>query len=192
VLRAISAISRLCGIRYVVDGASRLDASRPYVLVPNHSSPLDIPAVLTAWPNARFVAATELFRVPLLGGAIRALGSIPVDRRRPADAQRAIERASEGAAGLVVFAEGGIPAAGEERRFKTGAFLLAISSGADIVPVSITGTDVVLRRGHRFAVRPGIVRVELHPPIATMGCTAADRKELRDRTEAAVRAALAR
>src|SRR5690348_16768165 len=59
-LRAIRVISRLCGIRYVV-GGTRLDASRSYVLVPNHSSPLDIPAVLTAWPAARFVAAAELF-----------------------------------------------------------------------------------------------------------------------------------
>mgnify|MGYP001107690055 CR=1 FL=1 len=77
-LRAIRVISRLCGIRYVVDGATRLDAATTYVLVPNHSSPLDIPAVLMARPSARFVAAAELFRVPLLGGTMRALGSVAV------------------------------------------------------------------------------------------------------------------
>jgi len=121
---------------------------------------------------------------------MRALGSVPVDRRRPADAQRAVDRASNGARDLVVFAEGGIPAAGERRRFKTGAFVLAIAAGADVVPTSITGSDVVLPRGHRFAVRPGTVRIELHEPIPTDGCTTADRKALRDRTETTVRAAL--
>ena len=183
VLRGVRVISRLCAIRYVIDGADGLDASVPYVLVPNHSSPLDIPAMLVAWPQARFVAAAELFRIPLLGGAIRALGSIPVDRRRPV--------AVDGDAhDLVVFAEGGIPRAGERRRFKTGAFVLAIAAGAEIVPVSISGTDVVLPRGHRFAVRPGTVHVEIHPPMPTAGCTTADRKSLRDRTEATVRDAL--
>lgn len=190
VLRAIGTISRLCGIGYVVERSPQIDDARPYVLVPNHSSPLDIPAVLTAWPSGRFVAAAELLRVPLLGGSIRALGSIPVDRRRPTDAQRAIEQASDGARDLVVFAEGGIPSEGEPRRFKTGAFVLAIGAGADVVPVSIVGTDVVLPRGHRFAVRPGTVRVTLHAPITTAGCTTADRKALRDRTEVAVRTAL--
>ncbi|MEN3271822.1 MAG: 1-acyl-sn-glycerol-3-phosphate acyltransferase [Actinomycetota bacterium] len=191
VIGATRVISRLCGIRYVVKGATRLDAATSYVLVPNHSSPLDIPAVLMAWPSARFVAAAELFRIPLLGGTMRALGSVPVDRRRPAEAQRAVERAAEGARDLVVFAEGGIPAVGESRRFKTGAFVLAIAAGADVVPVSITGSAVVLPRGHRFAVRPGTVRIELHSPISTSGCTTADRKALRDRTESTVRAALA-
>lgn len=184
VLRAIRVISRLSGIRYLVDGAGGLDASASYVLVPNHSSPLDIPAVLMAWPRARFVAAAELFRIPLLGGTIRALGSVPVDRRRPAPIDG-------DACDLVVFAEGGIPPAGERRRFKTGAFVLAIASGAEIVPVSITGTDVVLPRGRRFAVRPGTVHVQIHLPMPTTGCTTADRKSLRDRTEVTVRAALA-
>jgi 1-acyl-sn-glycerol-3-phosphate acyltransferase len=146
-----------------------------------------------AWPSARFVAAAELYRIPLLGGAMRALGSVPVDRRRPANARRAVDELStdHGGRDLVVFAEGGIPAAGETRRFKTGAFVLAITARAAVVPVSIEGTDVVLPRRHRFAARPGVVHIELHAPLPTSGCTTADRKALRDRTEATVRAALA-
>lgn len=183
VLRAIRLVSGACGLRYVIDRGAGLDASGAYVLIPNHSSPVDIPAVLMAWPSARFVAAAELFRVPLLAGAMRALGSVPVDRRRPASIDG-------DARDLVVFAEGGIPAVGETRRFKTGAFVLAVAAGANVVPVSITGSDVVLPRRHRFAVRPGTVHVTIHQPISTAGCTSADRKALRDRTEATVRAAL--
>ena len=187
--RAIRAISAACGIRYAVTGLEHLGpAGGPYVYVPNHASPVDIPALLVARPGVRFVAAAELFRVPLLGGALRALGSVPVDRARPAAAARdALGGGAIVADELVVFAEGGIPEPGEVRRFLTGAFVLAIQTGASIVPVTIHGSADVLPRGSRIWARPGRITVEMHPPIPTAGLTLADRKALRDRTERTVR-----
>lgn len=187
-LSVVRGLSRACGIRYEVIGKDRLERSRAYVLVPNHASPADIPALLVAAPDVRFVAAAELFRVPLLGAAMRSLGAIPVDRARPTrDGGRLTAPLDEGAS-VVVFAEGGIPEPGEHRRFTSGAFVLAIESGAPVVPVTITGTAAVLPRGQKIWVRPGLVTVEIHPPIETTGLTIRDRKRLRDDTERAVRA----
>ena len=186
---AIRVVARVCGIEIVVVGAGRVASveGRPHVLVPNHSSPVDIAALLSARPDARFVAAAELFRLPLLGAAMRAMGCVPVDRKRPTRTPNLEGRVDRG--GTVVFAEGGIPAPGEERRFETGAFVLAISAGAPVVPVTIRGSAAVLPRGSRVWARPGTITVELHDPIDTTDLTLGDRKALRDRTERVVRGA---
>lgn len=190
---AIRLISSLCGIRYELRGVDRLEIDRSYVLVPNHSSPLDIPALLLARSDARFLAAAELFSIPLLGAAMRRLGAVPIDRANPLEARRRLSRVAEdGEPGsFVVFAEGGIGAAREQRPFKAGAFVLAILAGAPVVPVSIRGSDSILPRGRRVTVSPGVVVVELHAPIETSTMTLADRKVLRDLTEQTVRAGLA-
>jgi 1-acyl-sn-glycerol-3-phosphate acyltransferase len=185
-------LSRLCGIRYVVDGREHLEPHRRYVVVANHSSPVDIPALFLFRPDLRFVAAAELFRIPLLGGAMRALGAIPVDRSRPTEARRGLGAVARDpdAGSVVVFAEGGIPPVGETRRFTTGAFVLAIESQVPIAPVTIHGSAHVLPWGHKIWAGPGTITVEVHEPIDTTGLTVADRKRLRDRTEVVVRAPL--
>ena len=123
---------------------------------------------------------------------MRALGAIPVDRAHPTAvrAHLAAIQADAEPVSFVVFAEGGIPPLGEQRRFKTGAFVLAIESGAAVVPVSISGSDEVLPRGRRIWINPGTITVQVHPPISTADLTVKHRKELRDRTELVVRSAL--
>jgi 1-acyl-sn-glycerol-3-phosphate acyltransferase len=189
---AILRLGRACGIRFEIEGTASLDLGVSHVFIANHASPLDIPAMLIARPDARFLAAAELFRVPLLGSALRALGSVPVDRGNPVAARRALAAlsAEDEPTSIVVFAEGGIPPNGQQPRFKSGAFVLAIDTGASVVPVSILGSADVLARRARLLARPGTVRVLLHDPIATAGLGASDRKSLRDQTETTVRAAM--
>ena len=190
---AIRCISSLCGVRYVVDPLPPLDAAQSHVFVPNHSSPLDIAAMLIARPDVRFAAAAEWFDVPLLGGAVRALGSVPVDRSNPRAARTEMARLveSDEPFSLVVFAQGGIPESGEPFAFKTGAFQLAIDAKALVVGVAISGAGRVLPRGHKVLVKPGVVRVRVLEPVATAGMTPRDRKALRTTTEVAVVEALA-
>jgi 1-acyl-sn-glycerol-3-phosphate acyltransferase len=181
-------------VRFEVTGGEDLVRGRSYVYVPNHRSHLDIPAVLLARPAVRFVAASELFRIPLLAGTMRALDTVPIDRKdhRRARAQLAELTASPGPLEVVVFAEGGIELAGQERPFKSGAFALALDAGAAIVPVAIHGAAEVAPPERRLLVRPGTVRVELLPVVPTEGLGRADRKRLRAEVEAAIDGALSR
>lgn len=187
-VRSIKGIAGACGIRVDVHGVDRLDDDVAYVLVPNHTSPLDIAAVLIARPNAQFVAASGLFRIPLLGSAMRALGTVPIARH---DHERARQRVNELAQHvddreLVVFAEGGIALTDELLPFKSGAFVIAIGNGAPVVPIAISGASRVLPpRGH-LLVRPGTVRIELLPPVPTVGLGVDDRHALADRVRTAI------
>lgn len=177
---AIRSIARLCGARIEVTGTDRLDPAGSYVLVPNHTSPMDIAAMLVALPDVRFVGAAELFRIPLLGAAMRALGTVPIHRGSARRSRAAVDELSvpEADRQLVMFPEGGIAPTAHVLPFKTGPFVVAIRSGAAVVPVAISGASTVLPPGGRLRLRPGTVRVEVLAPVATTGLGIPDRTGL--------------
>jgi len=191
----VSVVAALCGVRFVVGGSRPIVPVGRAVVTPNHSSPMDIPALLFALPSIRFLAAADLFRIPLLASAMRALGTQPIDRRdhdrsqRQLDALVADRRAGDGF-DLAIFPEGGIAPAGVRLPFKSGAFTLAIRTTSAIVPVAIHGTDAVLRPKGRLLVRPGVVTIEFLDGIATDGLTLDDRHVLRDHVQDLVTTAL--
>jgi len=192
--RAIDGIAGLCGVRFVDEGLGEVSEDR-LVVVANHSSPLDIAAVLHCLPDARFLAAADLFRVPLLAAAMRGMGTVPIERRDRRTARRQLDALVERVGALdefrlVIFPEGGIPASGERFPFKAGAFELAIRVGAPVLPVAIHGTASALPPKGHLGVRPGVVRVEALPTLTTEGLTMDDLDALRTRVETAVLAAL--
>ena len=75
---------RAAGARVVVDGLEHVESAATYVVVSNHQSNLDPMAQLWALPlSLRVLAMRELFRIPLLGRAMRTAGMIEVDRDSP-------------------------------------------------------------------------------------------------------------
>ncbi len=187
--------ARLCGVRFVDDGCAVLGGDRSSVVVANHSSPLDIAAVLFAVPEVRFLAAAELFRAPLLSAAMREMRTIPIERRDRQTARRQLDGLVDTVQSLnhfkiVIFPEGGIPSAGARFPFKAGAFELAIRIGVPILPIAIHGSANVLPPKGRLGVRPGTVRVEALAPISTEGSTLEDLATVRGQAERAILAAL--
>ena len=142
-------------------------ATGPVLIVSNHVSVLDPPLVGGAAPRPLyFMAKEELFRIPLFGRLIRSLNARPV--RRDGSDMRALKAAlaqlEEGHA-LLVFPEG---TRGEEgqplREGKPGVGMLAVLSGAPVVPVYVSGSGAALPRG-RALPRPARVRVTFGPPL---------------------------
>ncbi len=191
----VSRIARLCGVRFVDEGFDPLRNDRRFVIVANHSSPMDIPAMLLCLPEARFLAAADLFKVPLLSAAMRGMKAIPIERRNRQAARRQLDTLVDTVSALtnfkiVIFPEGGIPALGTRLPFKAGAFEVAIRTGAFILPVAIHGSGVVLPPKGHLGVRPGTVRVQALAPISTEGLALSDLDGLRGEAEAAILAAL--
>jgi 1-acyl-sn-glycerol-3-phosphate acyltransferase len=199
--RCIRGTSRLCGITFDVQMAEGLALPpSPVIYTPNHSSLLDVPAMLIGCPTLRFIGAADLFRIPLLGAAMRALHTVPIDRRHPTVARQQLaelvesrndQRRNESEGDdLVIFPEGAIAATGRHLPFKSGAFVLAIETRTPVVPVAIHHAGEVAPPGRFLAVRPGHIVIELLQPIETTGLSYEDRGELRDRVQSAVRSAL--
>jgi 1-acyl-sn-glycerol-3-phosphate acyltransferase len=147
-------------------------AAGPAVYAANHASALDILVVFGHLPvDFRIVYKKSLSLVPLLGWAIWLGGHVPIDRGNPFRARRSLDAAARrirGGTSVVVFPEGTRSADGSVRRFKRGSFSLALQAGVPVVPVSLVGVKAVVPRGLP-SVRPGLVRVVVHPVVPVGG-----------------------
>jgi 1-acyl-sn-glycerol-3-phosphate acyltransferase len=171
---------------------------RSAVLVANHSSYLDVVALLAALRPAepvldlRFVAKRELLATPIVGKVLRKAGHLTVDRvdlsRGVADATRVTAALRDGAV-VCVFPEGTFVRRPGLLPFRLGAFKAAVEAGCPIVPVVIRGTRDVLPADTRRP-RPGRIAVTVLPPLAVAGEGWREMVRLRDAARAAVAAAL--
>jgi 1-acyl-sn-glycerol-3-phosphate acyltransferase len=171
------------GVKVVVHDEQPLPEGAPRVFMANHVSWFDIPSMIAALPHYGFVAKRELEKIPLFGAAARAVGVIYIDRENRKAAFSAYEdAASKIRAGhpVLVYPEGTRGYSYALRPFKKGPFVLAIGSGAPIVPVVVYGTIEVNPRTE-FRASPGTVHVHLLEPIPTEGLTYADRDALAER-----------
>jgi len=169
------------GVRLEVEGREHLNPRRPYIFAANHQSQFDIFALLAAVPVPfSWLAKEELFRIPLLGPAMKGAGYIPINRtdRRAAFASidQAAARVREGTS-IVIFPEGTRSLDGKLKTFKKGGFFLAIKSRQPVVPVSISGSFRVLAK-RSFRVHRGTIRVHFSPPVPTDTLSPADKDRL--------------
>lgn len=166
-MKLVSALVARILFRLETRGAEHLPRSGPALLVANHVSFLDPLVVGAAAPRQlHFMAKAELFRIPLLGLMIRRLHVLPVrrDESDPA-ALRAALRALEGGHALLVFPEGTRGEEGTLLKGRAGAGLLALLSGAPVIPVYIEGSGRAMPRG-RLLPRPAKIRVRFGYPLS--------------------------
>jgi 1-acyl-sn-glycerol-3-phosphate acyltransferase len=183
---------RVSGARVRIEGMEFAAADRARIFASNHQSWFDVFALAAYLPGPyRFVAKKELGQIPIFGHAWKAAGHISVDR---GDRQSAIQTLNEAGARLrrdngavVIFPEGTRSPTGELLPFKKGAFMLALHTGVDILPVGISGSYAVHRKGS-WIVRPGLIKVRIGPRIPTAEYT----PEMRDALIARVRAEIER
>jgi cytidylate kinase len=179
--------------RLQAEGIEHVPARGPVLLVANHSSLLDPPIVGGACPRQlTYLAKAELFRVPGFGRLIHALNARPV-RREGADAAalRVSLRVLEEGGALLVFPEGTRGPEGRLREPKPGAALLAVLSGAPVVPVLVRGTGQAWPRGRRLP-RPAKVRVTFGAPMRFQRPADADKKDYYESVSRDMMAAIAR
>ena len=158
----------LAGVRIRTVGLDRLDFSRSYIFMSNHVSNLDPPIQIPALPKRTSVMVKkELFKVPILGRAMRMGDLVPVDRgNREAGIEAVNDAKAVVAKGLnmTIYIEGKRSFDGKLLPFKKGPFYLAMECGVPVVPMTIVGTHYAMPKA-RYAIKPGLVTVIFHPPI---------------------------
>jgi 1-acyl-sn-glycerol-3-phosphate acyltransferase len=175
------AIVRFAKIDIEVEGIERAPIDEAFVVMSNHQSHYDIPVLFHALRprRLRMVAKSELFRLPIWTGAMRAAGFVEVNRKNRVLAMRSLTRAREAiAAGTSIWIapEGTRSPDGELGSFKKGGFHLAAGAGARILPVSVDGTRRILPAKGTRVKNGEHVRVVIHDPVPTSENT--DHKEV--------------
>jgi 1-acyl-sn-glycerol-3-phosphate acyltransferase len=161
-----------------VRGAEHVPASGPALIVSNHQSILDPPVIGgAARRQIYFLAKAELFRIPMFGSLIRALHARPVRREGsdPGALRTAAQLLGEGKA-LLVFPEGTRSLNGRLGEGKPGVGMLAVTSGAPVVPVYVSGTLEALPKGSAWP-RRSQVSVSFGPALHFKPRNGAGRKE---------------
>ncbi len=137
------------------------------IIAGNHPSYLDpVLVMLPVKRKIRFMAWDALFKVPVLGQLIRAMGSFPVDIRKgkgESAFREALKVLNSGDA-LGIFPEGQRSEQGPMGELRTGVARLAIETGAAIVPVTIGGAYRAWPKW-KLLPKPAKIIVRYHEPI---------------------------
>ncbi|MCK7462036.1 MAG: 1-acyl-sn-glycerol-3-phosphate acyltransferase [Sphingobacterium sp.] len=145
-----------------------------YVAVMNHVNFFDPMVFQVAFPYAaRGVEEESHFRWPVYGATLKRMGMFPIDRKDSGQAIETMRRAADWLRRKPDFSFGVMPEGtrtldGKLGPFKRGAFILAVESGLDILPIVQSGAYAIARKGS-LNIRPGKVTVTIAPPVPSTG-----------------------
>lgn len=162
----------MTGCRLRVENAERWVPDESRMIVANHCSWYDPPAVWQSFPGqVRFVLKKELTKVPFIGWYSGWAGHFLLDRANPREGmalmKRAIERAHKYNLSPVVFPEGTRSPDGKLKELRAGAFQLAISGKMSVQPVAILGSFAAWPKGFSYVRRCREIVVRVGEPIDT-------------------------
>ena len=188
-------IVRQAEIDLRVHGSEHLVAGETYVVMSNHQSLWDIPVLFRALPSLclRMVAKTELFRIPVFGGALEVAEFIELDRGNKNRARQSLKVAQERfKSGISVWIapEGTRSPTGKLGSFKKGGFILALEAGARILPVTLVGTGEVMPARATHTRKGKRVDAYIHAPIDAKPYGIERRDELVSVVKSAIESAL--
>lgn len=173
-----------------VRGSENIDKRISYVVVANHLSNLDVMASFLAVPlPIRFLAKKELFSVPILAPAMRAIGIVEVDRAARSAVHEKVNQQAKNLVdtgrSLIIYPEGTRSRDGKLKRFKKGAFTMAVSGQIPVLPVTIHGTREAWPPGPSL-VKGAKITVIIDPPISTKGLGKQDVGRLADEARSVI------
>lgn len=168
----------------------KTEPGRPYIIMSNHRSHFDVPVSMLVMPGSvRMLAKSELFKIPLWGRGLRHGEFISIDRSHPIQARKDLAAAREKMeSGIMVwiYPEGGRSRTGKLQPFKKGGFIMAIDSGATIIPVGIRGTAEVVKPETLDFYTDRNVTVEIGTPIDASRYTLMQKDELIEEVHTAI------
>jgi 1-acyl-sn-glycerol-3-phosphate acyltransferase len=141
------------------------EIQRPCILVVNHLSFFD----------GYFMAALPFFDMAFAVGAwpfrmfwytvfMRMANYLDVESTSWEETLEICRKVFASNAGVLFFPEGHRSRTGQMQQFQSGAFRLAIETGMPIVPLCITGTDILLPPGS-YRLHPARIKLKALPPV---------------------------
>lgn len=143
-----------------LSGIKNIPPKDGFIIASNHLSNLD-PMLLGIASGRRlsYVAKESLFTTKIVKFFLHQVGAFPI-RRETGDVsaiKEALKRLKQGG-GLVIFPEGTRKALRTDKKVQPGIGLLAVKSGAAIIPAFISDSDKVLPPGEK-SIKPGKIHI---------------------------------
>ena len=160
-----------------------VDLNKKYVIIANHFSYIDIPALAALNIPFKFIGKMQVNNIPVLGYIFKNL-HIMVDRDSKESRKQtyvdSFNSIDEGYS-IGIFPEGGIKTEKVPKMapFKNGAFAMALEKQVPILPVSLLGAYKIMKGS--FFINWSPCEVVCHKPIYTEGYTTKDIDKFRDK-----------
>lgn len=171
-----------------VSGIIPTDPRRPYIVVSNHESFVDILLISHLPFEMKWLSKVENFKIPVMGWEMSLAGDVRLTRGEVSSAADAMRQCADRLSkkvSVMFFPEGTRSTTGELGKFKNGAFRLAIETGVPILPVAVSGCRSALLP-HDWRLGISVAEVRVLEPIEVTGMTVNDTYALRDRARAAI------
>lgn len=164
------------------------DPRRPYIVVSNHESFVDILLISHLPWEMKWLSKIEMFKIPFVGWMMRLAGDIPLRRGESASAVTAMAACKDRLdqkVSVMIFPEGTRSTGEGLGTFKDGAFRLAIETGTEILPLAVHGTRTALRK-HDWRLGRSNAEVRVLEPMSVAGLGSGDIADLRDRVRSRI------
>lgn len=167
----------LTGIWYEVKGLENISSRESYIIIPNHTSYLDICLLPLITKGAfKILAKKEVGNIPVFGLVARAV-TVMVDRSSASSRRQSVLKLTKtfkAGTSLMIFPEGTVNKSGNLLNpFYDGAFRIAVETGAPLVPVAVAGAGRLMP-AKSMIMRPGTIRVYVMPPVPVQDIGMAD------------------
>lgn len=125
------------------EGMENIDTNKPYIIICNHQSALDIPFSAFIRTQFNWVSKFEVLYIPIMGWLMWLCRDIPIKRGQARSARMMLHEVSKKVAqgrSVLLYPEGTRSRDGMVKHFKEGAFVVAKDNKVSILPVVIDGT----------------------------------------------------
>jgi 1-acyl-sn-glycerol-3-phosphate acyltransferase len=179
----------VAGIDYVVEGRQNLP-KEPFISLWKHSTAWETMAQMFVVPTASWLLKREVLWIPVVGWAVSTYKPIAINRNAGHSAVNQVvnqgrERLAAGM-GVIVYPEGTRVAPGQTRKYGVSGALLAIETGAPVVPIAHNSGYFWPRRS--LLKKPGTIYVVIGKPIDPRGL---DAREINRRAQEWIEATIA-
>ncbi|MBN1925759.1 MAG: 1-acyl-sn-glycerol-3-phosphate acyltransferase [Prolixibacteraceae bacterium] len=170
----------LMGKRIKTVGFEEIDQKGKYLLLLNHASLFDIPAVMAIFPTALWFGRDRLTRIPVFGRLLKIINYIPRTQSGYKNTRLMLEqivsKSKEGT--LVIFPEGTRTKTGKLSAFHRGFVNVLRASQTDILPVTLNGF-FALKPKTRFSIGfDAKLSMVFHQPVSAKSLIAKSDQEI--------------
>ena len=163
-----------------------IDWSKPYVIIGNHNSSLDIMANLTVNPTLyKYLSKIEVTKIPIAGKPMSYM-MVAVDRKDPESRKKCFDEMKKvllkDQMSIFIYPEGTRNKTKDLLlEFKKGAFSLAVDAQIPILMATAVGGKKIQQYNRPLDLAPGTYHIHWEAPIETKGMTSADVSSLMEK-----------
>lgn len=146
-----------------IQGEEKYDASHPTIFIANHESFLDIPLLFELSWRMKWVVKHSMTYIPVMGWMVKLTGQLTINRSSKSALKKLdnLVKPLKKLVPVMIFPEGTRSLDGKVKKFKNGAFLLALEHGFRIQPIVIDGAHEILKSGSKLFNTEGELKLRV-------------------------------